>query len=85
MADATITITHGAQSASFTVPEAAVQRITPMVLAEYRQHHPGADPTPLQMFLAGLWHHLRVDVLRFEQQSYTPDPIDMGQAPEGLK
>ena len=82
MADATITVETGASSASFTIPDAAVQRIIPMVLAEYRQHHPGEDPTTIQQFAAGLWFHLKRDVLRYERQSYTPAAIDMGSAPE---
>jgi len=82
MADATITVETGAASASFTIPDVSVQRIIPMVLAEYRQHHPGEDPTTIQQFAAGLWFHLKRDVLRHERQNFVPDDIDMGNAPE---
>jgi len=82
MADATITVETGAQSTSFTIPDAAVQRIIPMVVAEYTQHAPGENPTTIQRFAAGLWFHLKRDTLRYERQNYTPDAIDMGSGPE---
>jgi hypothetical protein len=82
MAEATVTVEIGAQSSSFTIPDAAVQRIIPMVNAEWRQHHPGDDPTTLQIFAAGLKNTIRRALLRYEKQSFIPDPVDMGTDPE---
>lgn len=80
--DAIITVTSGAQSASFTVPNEASSRIIPMIEAVYRPLHPGNDPTLMQCFAAGFWHHLLIDTLRYERSAFTPDPLDVGDPPE---
>ena len=81
MADATITITSGAASATFTVPDATVQRLLPMIQEEYRPHHPGEDPTIMESFAAGMRERIKVDLVRYEKGNYVPIPPDMGGDP----
>lgn len=85
MAEATITISSGSQTSSITIPDAAVQRLLPMILDEYRPLHPGEDPTVVQSFLAGIRSRVLWDLRKYERGQFSPEPIDIGGDPDEAK
>ena len=70
MATVTITFQVGAQTTIVTLPDAAVERLQPMVESVYRPLAPDGA-TLLESFAAGLRYTLLRDLRKFERRAAT--------------
>ncbi|RKZ12236.1 hypothetical protein DRQ32_04145 [bacterium] len=62
MPDVTITVVGGPLNESFTIPDADVERMIPMVARFY----PDGDNL-VDSFLKGIWNHLVADLFKYDQ------------------